>query len=102
MSLLEAKRCTPAEFNIYMKARRFRRQERHEDIALMAWRNRQVKSDKKVGKNKYKPTYSTFKEFYDAEKEIKDIMLDGKQDAPKRMTSADMNRILSRTRNKEV
>ena len=95
LSLLEAKRCTPLEFSIYMKARRFRRQERQEDMAYQAWKNREIKADKKSGKG-YKPYFKNFTEFYDSEKAIKNIIQGDSK--PKKLSLADKNRMLSRIR----
>lgn len=37
---------------------------------LQAWLNRSVKAEKKAGKNKTKPVYTRFKQFYDYEKHL--------------------------------
>lgn len=72
LSLLEAKRLTLSDFFIYKKAWEIRRQERREDMSYQAWRNREIKADKKVGKN-YRPAFESFKDFYDSEKEFNQI-----------------------------
>lgn len=94
MGLVEAQRCTPKEFDIYMHARRFKRQERHEDMAFQAWKNRDVQADKRVGKNKTRPYYKRFEDFYDAEQMIRNIV-DPQNQEKKRNSIADMNRLLN-------
>lgn len=102
LSLTEARRCTPLDFDIYMKAREYRRQERMEEISIQAWKNREIQSDKKVGKN-YKPYFKTFKDFYDSSEEI-DKLLYPQPVKPKnkQLTSADMNRILAKVGKEEI
>ncbi len=45
---------------------------------LQAFLNFVVKAEKKVGKNKSKPVYNTFKKFYDYEKELSKVKEKGK------------------------
>ena len=40
---------------------------------LQAYLNFAVKAEKKVGKNKSRPVYSKFKQFYNYEKEVKKV-----------------------------
>ena len=40
---------------------------------LQAFLNYAVKAEKKVGKNKSKPAFTKFKQFYDYEKELKKV-----------------------------
>lgn len=40
---------------------------------LQAFLNYAVKAEKKVGKNKSKPVFTKFKQFYDYEKELKKV-----------------------------
>ena len=99
LSLIDAKRCTPDDFDIYMKAREFRRQEKREDMSYQAWKNREIKADVKSGKN-YKPYFRKFKDFYDSEQAIKDII--SPQRKEKQLTSADMNKILAKVGKEEI
>ena len=48
---------------------------------LQAFLNFAVKAEKKSGKNKSKPVYTKFKQFYDYEKELKKAK--GKEDSEK-------------------
>lgn len=99
LSLLEAKRCTPRDFELYMHARRFRQQNKMEELAMQAWLNNQVQATKKEG-SEYKPYFKNFKQFYNSEKEFNSILQPVKQQ--KQLTSADMNRILSQMRKGEL
>ena len=53
-----------------MKAERLKQIDLDYRNHLQAYLNFIVKAEKKAGKNKTKPVYSTFKKFYDYEKEI--------------------------------
>ena len=46
---------------------------------LQAFLNFSVKAEKKAGKNKSKPVYSKFKQFFDYEKEIEKVTVNGEK-----------------------
>ena len=48
-------------------------------VHLQAYKNLQVKAEKKVGKNKTRPVYNNFRKFFDYEKEL-DRVLNRKKD----------------------
>ncbi len=52
-------------------------------IHRMAWVNREIKAEKKSGKNKSKPVYRRFKDFFDYEKMQEEVRnnLSGKKKA---------------------
>lgn len=53
-----------------MEAARLREIDQDYRNHLQAFLNFSVKAERKVGKNKTRPVYSTFKKFFDYEKEI--------------------------------
>lgn len=95
MSLLEAKRCTPADFEIYKLARRVKRQQEHETLALQAWFNQSVQATKKQGK-KHIPKYKSFNEFYDSEEMFYSIFHPDYKKPKQNITLADLNRRINR------
>lgn len=64
MSLLEAKRCTIREYEIYDKARRIEEEREIYHLNLLAWQSVQAGATKKNGR----PVYRRFSEMYDFEK----------------------------------
>lgn len=66
MTLLEARRTSLYEFNIYSKAYRLRKEENLELIHRQAWLNQQVKSTKGKGKH-VRAVFQRFDDFYDVE-----------------------------------
>lgn len=61
---------TVAQYKILSEAARLREVDKDYRDHLQAFLNFRVQSRKRVGKNKEKPVYSTFKKFYDYEKEV--------------------------------
>lgn len=94
LSLIDAKRCTPVDFEYYQKAYEIKTVEEHRLIAAQAWMNQTVQATTE-GKNP-KPKYKHFNDFYDYKKEFYSVF--GKR-APekKRLTLADKNRLLNQS-----
>lgn len=72
-NLNEVARITLDEFDKYLKASRLRRLDEEYFISLQSFKNQQIQATKGSGKNS-KPKYSTFKEFFDYEKQEKEIL----------------------------
>lgn len=66
LSLIEARRTTLVDFDIYSTAYRLKTFEKANDMHHQAWLNSQVQSTNKQGK----PVYRTFKKFFDYEAEF--------------------------------
>ncbi|MDD3362644.1 MAG: hypothetical protein PHW34_13325 [Hespellia sp.] len=64
---------TIPEYELLMKAVRLKEVDKDYRNHLQAFLNFKVQAKRKVGKNKEKPVYSTFKKFFDYEKTINDI-----------------------------
>lgn len=101
LSLLEAKRLTPADFQIYMKAYSVRQEEDTRRIALQAWMNQTVQAKKKSGKT-YRPIYKKFEDFYNSSEQFERIFRQEKNGRENKTTNhgqklslADKNRILN-------
>lgn len=98
MTLLEARRCSPVEFQVYNKAHLIRTEEKTRMLAMQAWLNQSVQATKKSGK-KQVPAYKKFDEFYNVDKHFNDLFeVNSQKVKSKTLTSADKNRILSRSR----
>lgn len=61
---------TIPEYMLLMKAVRLRQVDTDYRNHLQAFLNFSVKAEKKVGKNKTRPVYSRFKQFFDYDKRI--------------------------------
>lgn len=70
------------EYNIRMKAMRLRKVDKEYDIHLLAWESWNVQAMKRQGKRKRVPVFKTFKQFFDIEKRIDDVL--GKRKANKK------------------
>lgn len=64
---------TVAQYKILSEAARLREVDKDYRDHLQAFLNFRVQSRKRAGKNKERPVYSTFKKFYDYEKEVAHI-----------------------------
>ena len=62
-------RLTIPEYNLLMEAHKLKEIDEDYRCHLKAFLNFAVKAEKKSGKNKSKPVYKKFKEFYDYEAE---------------------------------
>lgn len=62
------------EYNMRMTAYQLKQADREYEIHLQAWMNREIEAKKKSGKKKMVPIYKTFKQFFDLEKRIKEIL----------------------------
>lgn len=72
-SFEEVDRLTIPEFNLLMEAVRLKQIDNDYRNHLQAFLNFAVKAEKKAGKNKTKPVYSKFKQFYDYDKEVSKV-----------------------------
>ena len=72
-SFEEVDRLTIAEYNLLMEAVRLKQIDKDYRNHLQAFLNYAVKAEKKAGKNKSKPVFTKFKQFYDYEKELKKV-----------------------------
>lgn len=72
-SFEEVDRLTIPEYNLLMEAVRLKQIDKDYRNHLQAFLNFAVKAEKKAGKNKSKPVFSKFKQFYDYEKELKKV-----------------------------
>lgn len=77
-SFAEVDRLTIPEYNLLMEAVRLKQIDKDYRNHLQAFLNFVVKAEKKAGKNKSKPVYSTFQKFYDYEKELAKVKDKGK------------------------
>ncbi|WP_311431794.1 hypothetical protein [Facklamia hominis] len=107
MTLTEAKRCTPADFQIYSIAHEIKQEEQTKMIALQAWMNQSVQATKKVGKS-FRSIYKSFDDFYDSNEQFRRIFNDShekqgfKPSVKERTLSlADKNRIINQIRKEE-
>lgn len=67
-------RLTIPEYNLLMKAHELKEIDKDYRCHLEAFLNFAVKAEKKAGKNKSKPVYRKFKQFYDYEAEQKKVL----------------------------
>lgn len=72
-SFAEVDRITLPEYKLLMEAVNLKIVDQDYRNHLQAFLNFAVKAEKKTGKNKSKPVYSKFKQFYDYEKEIDNV-----------------------------
>lgn len=70
---------TIPEYNLLMKSIELQQVDKSYWVHLQAFKNFQVKAEKKVGKNKTRPVYNNFRKFFDYEKEL-DRVLNRKKD----------------------
>lgn len=93
---------TPSEFDSYNLAYRIRRQETIENLAIQAWFNQTVQAQENKGSKKkprYESKYKSFEDFYDGDKQFREIFNPSKkEDKPKKLSLADKNRLLSKRR----
>lgn len=67
-------RLTIPEYNLLMRAHELKEIDKDYRCHLEAFLNFAVKAEKKAGKNKSKPVYRKFKQFYDYEAEQKKVL----------------------------
>jgi len=72
-SLYDIKILTLQEYLLRMKAYRLQQVDKEYDMHLQAWHNHRVTWTKEQG-NKQVPVYRTFKEFFDYEKRLKEVL----------------------------
>ena len=72
-SFEEVNRLTIPEYTLLMKAVRLKQVDMDYRNHLQAFLNFSVKARKKSGKNKSKPVFSKFKQFFDYEKEVEKV-----------------------------
>ena len=101
LSLLESKRCTPVDFEIYNKGYLIRNQEKTRLLAMQAWLNQSVQATKKRGKTSVS-AYKDFDDFYNSEEQFNRIFESLKEEEqPKVLSLADKNRSEERRVGKE-
>ena len=66
-------RLTIAEYKLLMEAAKFKQVDADYRNHLQAFLNFAVKAEKKTGKNKSKPVYRKFKQFYNYEEELRKV-----------------------------
>lgn len=69
-TLAEVDRLTIPEYKLLMECVRLKQVDKDYRNHLQAFLNFAVKAEKRTGKNKSKPVYQKFKQFYDYEKEV--------------------------------
>lgn len=72
-SFAEVDRLTIPEYNLLMEAAELKQVDEDYRNHLQAFLNFAVKAEKKTGKNKSKPVYRKFKQFYNYEAELRKI-----------------------------
>lgn len=80
------------EYELRMKAYELKMIDEEYRIHRQAWVNREVKAEKKTGKNKMKPVYTKFKDFFDYEKMVD--MVRGGEVKSKRTVSSISKRVI--------
>lgn len=70
-SFAEVDKLTIPEYRMLMQAVRLKRADQDYRVHQQAYLNFAVKAEKKAGKNKTKPVYSTFDKFFDYDKAIR-------------------------------
>lgn len=83
------------EFSVYQLAFQVKSQHEMYNIALQSWFNQTVQATVGSGKN-VKPKYSNFNQFYDNEKNFKQIFKN--ETKQKELSIADRNKILNERR----
>lgn len=78
-SFEEVDRLTIPEYNLLMEAAQLKQVDEDYRNHLQAYLNFVVKAEKKTGKNKSRPVYTTFKKFFDYEKAIEKVKNRGNQ-----------------------
>lgn len=91
MTALEAKRCTPADFQLYQKGHQVKDEAQRRLIAMQAWQNQAVQRTKKVGKN-YLSAFKDFNDFYNVEDNFYASL--GYKPKIRKLSMADMNKKL--------
>lgn len=86
-SFEQVDRLTFPEYKLLMEAVKLREVDKDYRNHLQAFLNFAVKAKKKAGKNKLKPVFSRFKQFYDYDKEIERVR--NKKDAQARFSGID-------------
>lgn len=72
-SFAEVDRLTIPEYELLMEAVRLKQVDMDYRCHLQAYLNFVVKAEKKAGKGKSKPVYSSFKKFFDYEKKLAEV-----------------------------
>lgn len=67
------------EYDLRMRANRLKEVDREYEIYLQAWTNYMVQATKKQGKDRIVPVYKTFKQLYDYDKRIGEVLGMGKR-----------------------
>ena len=78
-SFAEVDRLTIPEYELLMEGVRLKQVDMDYRNHLQAYLNFAVKAEKKAGKGKSKPVYSSFKKFYDYEEKLAEVQKKGKK-----------------------
>ena len=78
-SFAEVDRLTIPEYELLMEAVRLKQVDMDYRNHLQAYLNFVVKAEKKAGKGKSKPVFSSFKKFFDYKKKLADAEKNGKE-----------------------
>lgn len=81
-SLYDIKILTLYEYEAQMYAFRLKQVDKERDMHIQAWINHQVTSTKEKGKKQI-PVYKKFDEFFDYEKQIREVESQGKKQSTK-------------------
>lgn len=96
LTLLEARRCTPVDFQLYTLAYEIKREEQVHLQAIQAWFNQSVQAVEEKGNKKnpqYVSKFKTFEDFYDSQTMFNRLFNpDFKPKKSKKITMADINR----------
>lgn len=75
--ITEIARMTLYEYEMRLMAYRVRQVDREYEIHLLAWSNWNVQAMKSQGKRKKVPVFKTFRQFFDYEKRVYDVLKGG-------------------------
>lgn len=83
-SLAQVDRMTLPEYRLLMEGVRLREVDRDYRCHLQAWLNQRAKATKKSGKNKCKPVYQKFQDFYDYQEAQEAALEQGKPEGKRK------------------
>lgn len=63
-----------SEYNLLMKAVELKNVDIEYYIHLLAFNNLRVRAEKKIGKDKVKPVYDTFKKFFNYDERLNEVL----------------------------
>lgn len=98
MTVLEARRCTVADFDIMIEAKHLRDADDLYMVHRLAWANNLVQATKRNGR----PRFPTFDRFFDYEKLVRSIRKGEMVEDKKKVNMAEQNMKLSEFRKKQI